>query len=169
MADAFTPRRWMPLEHWRALVRGNGCPLCADLATHEPASAEGYTVADLDHSRLRLAANQWVTGYCVLICNTHVREPFELRADERAQFFGDLMLAARALDQVFTPIKLNYQILGNLVPHLHCHLVPRYHGDPAPGTPIDVNAQDLRLAPQEYTTRVERLRAALRDLRAAGA
>jgi diadenosine tetraphosphate (Ap4A) HIT family hydrolase len=155
----------MPLEQWNALVRGESCPLCAELASNAPVTAEGYTVANLDHSRLRLAANQWIAGYCVLICTTHVREPFELRADECAQYFADLMLAASALQRVFAPIKMNYQILGNLVPHLHCHLIPRYHGDLAPGTPIDMHAQQLSLTPQEYANRIARIQQALGELR----
>jgi diadenosine tetraphosphate (Ap4A) HIT family hydrolase len=31
---------------------------------------------------------------------------------------------------------MNYQLLGNLVPHLHVHVVPRYLDDPAPGKPM---------------------------------
>ena len=35
-----------------------------------------------------------------------------------------------------SPVKMNYMTLGNTVPHLHTHVVPRYQGDPAPGGPI---------------------------------
>jgi diadenosine tetraphosphate (Ap4A) HIT family hydrolase len=71
------------------------------------------------------------------------------------------MRAARALDRVFAPTKMNYQILGNLVPHLHAHLVPRYHGDPAPGRPIDPNLQVVTLTPGEYQERIPHIQAAL--------
>jgi diadenosine tetraphosphate (Ap4A) HIT family hydrolase len=37
----------------------------------------------------------------------------------------------------FDPVKLNYLTLGNTVPHLHTHVVPRYRDDPAPGGPIE--------------------------------
>ena len=37
----------------------------------------------------------------------------------------------------FDPVKLNYLTLGNIVPHLHTHVVPRYRDDPAPGGPIE--------------------------------
>ena len=70
--------QWMPREQWDALVRGEGCPLCAAVAAEQPADEYGYTVADLSLSRLRLAANQFVPGYCVLICARHVREPYDL-------------------------------------------------------------------------------------------
>jgi len=37
----------------------------------------------------------------------------------------------------FDPVKLNYLTLGNTIPHLHTHVVPRYRDDPAPGGPIE--------------------------------
>lgn len=36
----------------------------------------------------------------------------------------------------FHPLKINYQTLGNRVPHLHTHVTPRYRDDPAPGAPL---------------------------------
>jgi len=43
---------WMPRERWDALVRGEGCPLCATIAAVDPVDAYGYTVTDLDMGRL---------------------------------------------------------------------------------------------------------------------
>jgi len=40
---------------------------------------------------------------------------------------------ARAVEAEFAPVKLNLFTLGNRVPHLHTHVVPRYLDDPAPG------------------------------------
>lgn len=129
-------REWMPRAQWDALVRGEHCPLCAEIASSERANAYGITIGDLSFSRLRLAANQGVTGYCVLICQKHVREPYDLNDTERALYFDDMMRTAKALEQVFKPAKMNFEILGNAVPHLHCHIKPRFYGDPAPGAPI---------------------------------
>lgn len=47
------------------------------------------------------------------------------------------MLAARVLKTLFSPTKLNYEIHGNTIPHLHLHLFPRYAADPYVGGPID--------------------------------
>ena len=47
-----------------------------------------------------------------------------------------MLLVSRALLQVLRPVKLNYDVLGNSVPHLHTHLVPRYADDPHPGWPF---------------------------------
>jgi diadenosine tetraphosphate (Ap4A) HIT family hydrolase len=156
-----TPTTWMPRDRWDALVRGDDCPLCLECHSYEQANAYGYTITDLQISRLRLAKNQFVPGYCVLICAHHVREPYHLPRREQTRFFDDLMRAAQALEAVFTPIKMNVQLLGNLVPHLHAHLVPRYYGDPAPGRPIDPGAEMVTLTQEGYSERVQFIRAAL--------
>ncbi len=98
----------MPRPHWDSLVRGESCPLSAELRAPDAANEYGYPVADLDMSRLRLAANQAVAGYCVLICKQHVREPFQLSWPQRTLYFEDLMRAGRAIETVFGSTKLNF-------------------------------------------------------------
>lgn len=87
------PRVWMPREHWDALVRGEGCPLCADLVANVASNEHVHTVTDLEVSRLWLATNQSVPGYCILAARRHVREPWELPPAESAAFFRDLLRA----------------------------------------------------------------------------
>lgn len=152
---------WMPRERWDALVRGEGCPVCAEIEPRESVNNEGLFVADLRMSRLRLQKNQFVPGYCVLLCHLHVREPYDLDDQDRSLFFDDMMRVGRALDTVFTPLKMNFNILGNAVPHLHVHIVPRYYGDPAPHYPIDPNADQVMLDPDEYEQRLDQIRVAL--------
>lgn len=154
--------KWMAREKWDALVRGEGCPVCAEVSSDAPSNEEGFFVADLDFSRLRLAANQFVAGYCVLLCRKHVQEPYDLSKEERGMYFEDIACAGQALDRVFKPLKMNFNILGNAVPHLHAHILPRYHGDPAPHRPIDPDAQRVLLKPDEYAQRVDLIRSALR-------
>jgi diadenosine tetraphosphate (Ap4A) HIT family hydrolase len=155
------PAAWVPRAEWDALVRGEGCPLCRDLTT-TTSNRYRHVVADLAVSQLWLAANQPVPGYCVLVSNRHVREPYDLPPDQCAAFFDDLMRVGRALEAAFQPVKMNFEILGNAVPHLHCHVKPRYYGDRAPGKPIEVDALTVHLSPTEYAERVELIRAALR-------
>lgn len=52
------------------------------------------------------------------------------------------MLAARTVSELFRPMKMNYEIHGNTIPHLHLHLYPRFADDPYVGGPIEA-----RLAP----------------------
>jgi diadenosine tetraphosphate (Ap4A) HIT family hydrolase len=154
-------KSWMPRERWDALVRGEDCPMCAELARGDEVDALGYTVADLAISRLRLGANQSVRGYCVLICHRHVREPYHLGPADARRFFDDLMRAGAAMERIFQPIKMNIEMLGNALPHLHCHLKPRYYGDSAPGAPIWQDRARHILEPAEYEGWVAQLRAAL--------
>jgi ADP-ribose pyrophosphatase YjhB (NUDIX family) len=82
---------WMPRERWQALVRGEDCPLCAELAEPDQANPHGFPVAELGMSRLRLAAIQALPGYCALICRRHVRQPFELPLNEQVHYWHDLL------------------------------------------------------------------------------
>ncbi len=70
------------------------------------------------------------------VSKRHVVEPHELDAEERTAFFSDVVAIARALDRLFRPVKLNYEIHGNTIPHLHLHLFPRYRGDPFENGPV---------------------------------
>ena len=155
-----TSAQWMPRERWDALVRGEDCPLCADMMSTEREDAHGYFVADLSFTRLRLAADQHVPGYCVLICRKHVREPHELKHEERGAFFEDMLKVGETLERVYSALKINYGIFGNAVPHLHCHIQPRYYGDPYPGQPVR-GTRPMRLTPNEYRERIGAIRAAL--------
>jgi len=156
---------WKP-ENWDALVRGEDCPVC-ELVSLELDKAEdehGIAIDDLSFSRLFLQKNQYVQGYCVLMCHRHVIEPCELTDDERAMYFDDLALVGRALQKAFEADKLNYNILGNLVPHLHTHLLPRYFTDDAPNRPIDpgLKGHEVFLSSAGYEERIELIRAQLR-------
>jgi diadenosine tetraphosphate (Ap4A) HIT family hydrolase len=156
-----TPKEWMPQEQWEALVRGDTCPICSDLDLNEYANAYGYTIADLSFSRLLLSANQAVGGYCVLICKKHICELHHLEQKEQILYFSDLMRAAQAIEKVFRPVKMNFEIQGNTVPHLHCHIKPRFYGDAAPNAPIHPDKSPLFLRPEEYDERVRLIREAL--------
>ena len=69
---------------------------------------------------------------------------------------------AQALYSQFKPDKINYELLGNMVPHIHWHLVPRFATDPLWPRPIWAEAhEDLILAPEEYTQRIQLIRQAL--------
>jgi diadenosine tetraphosphate (Ap4A) HIT family hydrolase len=76
-------------------------------------------------------------GYVCLVSKRHVREPFQLPPGERESFWQDVDAVARVLDEGLRPDKLNYEIHGNTVPHLHLHLFPRTRNDRFTGRPID--------------------------------
>jgi diadenosine tetraphosphate (Ap4A) HIT family hydrolase len=62
---------------------------------------------------------------------------------------------------VLAPVKLNYDVLGNAVPHLHTHIVPRHADDPRPGWPFPFRDSDPLAMPEQRLMRdVEALRRA---------
>jgi diadenosine tetraphosphate (Ap4A) HIT family hydrolase len=154
---------WTPRDEWERLVRGEGCPLCEDMErrmANDHIDADGRTISPLDASVLRLCADQFTPGYCVVISTRHVAEPYDLPALERGVFFADVLRAGKAVQQALGSIKMNYLILGNEQPHLHCHLVPRYYGDPAPGRPL-LPGDPVHADADTCVERVNLIRAAL--------
>jgi diadenosine tetraphosphate (Ap4A) HIT family hydrolase len=81
-----------------------------------------------------------VRGYGVLIhCGApHVAEPTGPSEADAVAYWRDSLALGRALMAFYQPVKMNYSTLGNVVPHLHSHVCPRYAGDidPAPGGPL---------------------------------
>ena len=94
----------------------------------------------------------WVTspmsaplpGYVCVVSKRHVNEPYELPPAEQCLFWRDAMTAAQAVASVVHPVKMNYEIHGNTLPHLHLHLFPREPDDPYVGGPIDPRAAAFR-------------------------
>lgn len=76
-------------------------------------------------------------GYTVVIWRgRHVAEPTELTPEESAAYWRELVEVGRALERHLKPVKMNYETLGNSMPHLHTHVMPRYSDDPRPGWPF---------------------------------
>jgi diadenosine tetraphosphate (Ap4A) HIT family hydrolase len=98
-------------------------------------------------------------GYLCLVAKRHVREPFELPEAERAQFWTDVDRVARAIGEQLRPSKINYEIHGNTLDHLHLHLYPRSAGDRFEGRPIDGSHRESR-----STTDLASLRAVVATL-----
>jgi diadenosine tetraphosphate (Ap4A) HIT family hydrolase len=75
-------------------------------------------------------------GYCLVIWRgRHVADVTQLSDTEAGRYWDDVVRVARAVELHYTPAKLNLMTLGNELPHLHTHVVPRYVDDSEPGTP----------------------------------
>jgi diadenosine tetraphosphate (Ap4A) HIT family hydrolase len=82
-------------------------------------------------------------GYTIVIWRgRHVAEPTDLSEDEAARYWSELLHVGRALEAHLEPVKLNYDLLGNSLPHLHAHVIPRYADDPRPGWPFPFPEED---------------------------
>jgi len=76
-------------------------------------------------------------GYCIVVWrHGHIAEPTDLDPEQACGYREEVLAVGRAVREQFDPVKVNYLTLGNTVPHLHTHVVPRYRDDPAPGGPI---------------------------------
>lgn len=81
------------------------------------------------HSVAVLGPWQFFTGYCLLISRQHAAELSQL-GEHRAAYLDEMAVLAEGIEACFRPHKMNYELLGNQVPHLHWHLFPRSAADP---------------------------------------
>lgn len=112
---------------WSRQVRGEDCPLCRENTAAD--GDEPRLVARLPSGRVLLQNDAAFQGYCILVYARHATELFDLEDNERRRLIDDVNRVARAIREVCKPAKLNYAILGNEVPHLHVHVIPRYPDD----------------------------------------
>jgi len=156
---------WLDLNRWDKLRRGEGCPLCDAVAAGFDEDAHGITLLRTPTALVRLGRNQRARGYCVVIAARHVVEPFEQSPSERQGFFDAVAGTGEAVRVVCQPIKLNFELLGNTIPHLHAHLVPRYADDGAPGGPLPFfSLPALALPDAEFAELAAAIRVELRRL-----
>ena len=119
-------------------------------------------IAELTHSFVILNRDQFFPGYTLLFTKNHVTELFHLDRDVRIGLMEEVSTVASALYRVFTPAKINYELLGNMVPHIHWHIVPRFASEPLWPRPIWAAPHDeLLLAPDGYEQRIEKIRSLL--------
>jgi len=113
----------------------------------------------------KLNPDQAFEGYTFLTLRWHEEELYRLADKDRRQFLEDMSLVASALSRAFKPDKMNYELLGNSMPHLHWHLVPRYASDPMWGRPIWAgNRRRKRLNAEGYELLTGRVKAAISSL-----
>jgi diadenosine tetraphosphate (Ap4A) HIT family hydrolase len=95
-----------------------------------------HFIADLGLSKAYLHDDQIFPGWTVVVVKRHVTELFHLAPTERIQLMEEVNRVAKTLAHVFDARKINYELLGNQLPHIHWHLIPRLATDPAPLEPI---------------------------------
>jgi diadenosine tetraphosphate (Ap4A) HIT family hydrolase len=122
-------------DDWAGRLAGTGCLLCDVIGIPDSDWARRFFTGRYADAYLPKAGS--VPGYTVVMWNgRHVAEPTQLTHAEAAGYWQDLLRVGAAVEQVFEHAKMNYQMLGNTVPHLHAHIVPRPLLDPAPHRPL---------------------------------
>ncbi|MDX2193018.1 MAG: HIT family protein [Gemmatimonadales bacterium] len=156
-APARPPARWHDPASWAAARAGAGCPICARGAPRD-------VVLELDAGWLTMQEAAPMRGYACVVFRRHAVELHDLDAAEAAAFMRDVRRVSRAVAEATGAVKLNYEIHGNTLPHLHLHLFPRYAGDPFEGGPIDPRAITGPVySPGEFVALRERVAAAVRE------
>lgn len=123
---------WSSPDEWERAKHPDQCPICLDggpnniLVPFRASFATGGPTAPIRH-------------YVCLVARRHVVEPFELPPEELDQFWQEAMTIGRGLHALLSPPKINYEIHGNTMPHLHMHVYPRFADDPYIGQAIDWN------------------------------
>jgi diadenosine tetraphosphate (Ap4A) HIT family hydrolase len=99
----------------------NACELC-DSSAGEPLWQD-------ELCRVVLVEDRDYPGFCRVILNRHVKEMTDLDAQARQRLMEVVFAAERALRQLLQPEKINLASLGNMTPHLHWHVIPRFADD----------------------------------------
>jgi diadenosine tetraphosphate (Ap4A) HIT family hydrolase len=102
-------------------VAGTACELCS-----QPGGEVLHRTGKL---RVVLIDDIQYPGFCRVIWNDHVREMTDLTASDRILLMQAVWQVEAAVRETLRPDKMNVASLGNMVPHLHWHVIPRYFDD----------------------------------------
>jgi diadenosine tetraphosphate (Ap4A) HIT family hydrolase len=82
------------------------------------------------HLRVIDACDALYPGFTRVVWTAHVVEMTDLSAAEQAELLRIVLLVEAVQRAELKPDKINLAAFGNVVPHLHWHVIPRWQGDP---------------------------------------
>ena len=123
----------------------SSCPLCA--------SAGGTLVWQGAHLRVIRADEAGFPAFYRVVWQGHVAEFSDLSSAERQHCMDAVVVVESALREFLQPTKINLAALGNMVPHLHWHVIARFDWDSHFPAPVWASAQRERAADQEDALR----------------
>jgi diadenosine tetraphosphate (Ap4A) HIT family hydrolase len=91
--------------------------------------ASGDVVVANDKWRVLLVNDANYPGFCRVVWNAHVKEMTDLPVADRSALMQTVCKVEQVIREVMTPHKINLASFGNMVPHLHWHVIPRYLDD----------------------------------------
>ncbi len=109
------------------------CELCALLGPASDGAAIIWRNAALSVVAVDDSA---YPGFCRVIWNAHVKEMSELEAADRSALMDAVWQVELAVREVLAPEKINLASLGNMTPHLHWHVIPRFVDDASFPNPV---------------------------------
>lgn len=104
------------------------CELCRE--------SGGELLWQNDFCRIVRVADSRFPGFCRVIWHAHVREMSDLDGDSQFTLMRVVLAVENTIRQLFSPDKINLASFGNVVPHLHWHIIPRWQDDPFFPEPI---------------------------------
>ncbi len=114
-----------------------------------------------DFLRVVLADEPAYPGFCRVIVNRHVRENGDLAPEERRRLMDAVFATEDEVRRATGAFKMNVASLGNVMPHVHWHVIPRRGDDPRFPDPVWGPPRREAVPPAFDTTAVERLAAAI--------
>jgi diadenosine tetraphosphate (Ap4A) HIT family hydrolase len=125
-----------------------------------------HFIADLGLSNAYLRDDQFFPGWTIVVFKRHATELFHLAPTERIQLMEEVNLISKVVAQVFEAKKMNYELLGNQLPHIHWHIIPRLADDPAPLEPVwRVQHEPLLRSEPDLQSTIQRLQQAIQATR----
>lgn len=97
------------------------CELCSTVGGVELLRAPAWRIVRVE--------DPYYPGFCRVILNKHVREMSELPVIERQLLMSVVFVVETAIRTLFKPDKINLASFGNMVPHVHWHVIPRWTND----------------------------------------
>jgi len=79
--------------------------------------------------RVLLVTDTPFAGFCRVVWRDHVAEFTELDRASRDHLMSVVAAVERSLRDLLSPDKVNLASLGNMMPHLHWHVIPRWRDD----------------------------------------
>ncbi len=89
-------------------------------------------IAALEHSYVILGDSMAWPGWCILALREHAEHLDQLEPARRAAIMGEAARVGAALRAAGLATRVNYECLGNLVNHIHWHVIPRRADEPEP-------------------------------------
>ena len=100
-------------------------------------------------------------GFCRVILKRHAREMADLEEGERDGLMAVVFAVEAAVREAMRADKMNLASLGNMTPHVHWHVVPRFRDDRHFPHPIWAAPQRDRAVPEERVKRAAGLAQAI--------
>jgi diadenosine tetraphosphate (Ap4A) HIT family hydrolase len=98
------------------------CPLCATFPS-------ANILWQDDFCRVVWVDDLHYPGFCRVILTAHHKEMTDLPADQRQRLMTVVFAVEACVRDVVKPDKINLASLGNVVPHVHWHVIPRWEND----------------------------------------